>query len=339
MLWTATLKRNALAFLTIKLSWLRPAARELFSPRPRPFFQEFGIALALFLAAVLARLFFDPIVTGHLPFITFFPALIAVAVLCNLWLTIGFVIASAVLGTLLWDPPAGIGAYNQAVGSVLFILTAAVIVALAEGLKDAYSQIASAEERLRTINSELMHRIRNLIQISSAIVSQSFKTGSNPEEVEKAVLGRLSALSAALTVAVTGAPETPLGGLIEAVLVPLRPSPDRLLVSGPRFMLPASPMTMLALVLHELGTNAVKYGAWSNPKGTVEVRWRNAAGTLVIDWTERNGPPVEPPARVGAGSKLIRNAISEAVIDYRLERDGVRCRIEFPLAASVGKQP
>ncbi len=151
-------------------------------------------------------------------------------------------------------------------------------------------------------------------------------------------MGRLSALSAAQTVAVIGAGDAPLGSLVEVTLAPLRPSPDRFLTGGPRATLPAPAMTMLALVLHELGANAVKYGAWSGAKGIVEVRWQKAAGTLAIDWIERDGPPVEMPKRLGAGSKLIRNAIPEAAVDYRLERDGVRCRIEFPPAALADRQ-
>ena len=219
------------------------------------------------------------------------------------------------------------------------MLAAAVIVVLAEWIKDAYSQIMAAEERLRTLNGELVHRIRNIFQMSSAIVSQSVRTASNTQEMEKAILGRLYALSAAQTVAVTGTGDAPLAGLIELVLTPLRPSPDRLSLSGPHFTLPPPVMTMLTLVLHELGTNAVKYGAWSDLKGIVEVRWRCAAGTVTIDWIERDGPPVETPKRLGAGSKLIRNAIPEAAVDYRLEGDGARCRIEFPLAGLADKRP
>jgi two-component sensor histidine kinase len=309
--WITVCKTNSLAFFTAIPSWLRPIARVTFSTRPHSLFYDLSVALGLLLAAAAVRLFVDPIVSGRLPFVTFFPALVAVGVLCNLRIAMGFVIASAVLGWLLWNPPMEVDAYYQAVGSTLFILTAAVIVVLTEVLKDAYSQIAAAEERLRTINGELMHRIRNLFQISSAIVSQSARTASNPEEVAKAVSGRLSALSAAQTVAPIGAGEAPLASLVEVTLAPLRPNPGRLLVSGPCATLPAPAITMLALVLYELGTNALKYEAWSDLKGIVEVRWRKAAETLTIDWTERNGPPVQEPKRAGAGSKLIRNAIPE----------------------------
>jgi hypothetical protein len=94
-------------------------------------------------------------------------------------------------------------------------------------------------------------------------------------------------------------------------------------------------MTMLALVLYELGTNAVKYGAWSGSKGVVEVRWGVAGGMLAMNWSERGGPPLAAPGQAGAGSRLIRGAISGASVDYRLERDGAKCRIELPLGSAT----
>ncbi len=324
---------GAWAFFVTMSARLQSAAKGLLSTRPHSLLYDLSVALGLLLAACLARLLVDPIVSGRLPFITFFPALLAVAIFCNLWVAIGFAVTSAVIGSLLWDAPSGVAFYYQFVGSILFILIATVIVAMAEGLKDAYTQIAVAEERLRTINGELMHRIRNLFQISSVIVSQSVRTASNTQDVEKAILGRLAALSAAQTVALTGAGDAPLARVIDVVLTPLSPGPDRLSVGGPHFTLPGPVMAMLALVLHELGTNALKYGAWSGQKGIVEVHWRKAAGVLTIEWIERNGPPVDTPKRVGAGSKLICNAIPQAVIDYSLECGGARCRIELPPAA------
>ena len=329
----ATWTSGAWAFFITIPARLRPSAKGLLSTKAHSLFFDLSVALGLLLAACLARLLVDPILSGRLPFITFFPALLAVAIFCRLGVAVGFAVTSAVIGSLLWDAPRGVAVYYQFAGSILFILIGTVIVAMAEGLKDAYTQIAVAEERLRTINGELMHRIRNLLQISSVIVSQSAKTASNAQEVEKAILGRLAALSAAQTVALTGAGDAPLARVIDVVLSPLSPGPDRLSVSGPHFTLPGPVMTMLALVLHELGTNALKYGAWSDQKGIVEVRWRKADGALTLEWIERNGPPVDTPKRVGAGSKLICNAIPQAVIDYSLEHGGARCRIEFPSAA------
>src|SRR5206468_1356184 len=92
--WTAVWKSTSLAFFTTRPLLIRGIARGIFSKRPHSLSYNFSVALALLLAAVLVRLFVDPIVSGRLPFITFFPALVAAAVLCHRWITIGFVIAS-----------------------------------------------------------------------------------------------------------------------------------------------------------------------------------------------------------------------------------------------------
>ena len=94
---------------------------------------------------------------------------------------------------------------------------------------------------------------------------------------------------------------------------------------------------MLSLVLYELGTNALKYGAWSAPKGVVSIGWLAHDGTVTVEWKEHDGPPIKTPHKLGAGTKLIRTAIPDAVVDYRLERDGARCKIELPLGQKISK--
>ena len=312
--------------------WCRPIARGLFLRGPRPLLANFGVALAALLAAVIVRMLVDPFVAGYMRHTTFYPTLVAVTILCRLPITIGFVIVSAALGSLFTA-----GHHDASfwvVVPLLFISTAAVIVALTEGLKDAYRQVADAEGRLQTVNGELTHRIRNLFQVSAAIVSQSVRAASNRESLEREVLGRLSALSAAQTLALAGTGDAPVASVVDVTLRPLAPN-ARLAVSGPSATLPAPTMTMLALVLYELGTNAVKYGAWSGSKGVVEVRWGVAGGMLAMDWSERGGPPLAAPGQAGAGSRLIRGAISGASVDYRLERDGAKCRIELPLGSAT----
>ena len=95
--------------------------------------------------------------------------------------------------------------------------------------------------------------------------------------------------------------------------------------------MPTQVITMLSLVLYELGTNALKYGAWSAPKGVVSIGWLARDGTVTVEWKEHDGLPIKTPHKLGAGAKLIRTAIPDAVVDYRLERDGARCKIELPL--------
>ena len=307
--------------------WLRAAARGLFLLRPHSLKRDVAVAVVFLLAAGIAYFLKELVVPGHLAFLPFFPALIGVAILCEMRVTIGFVIVSAFLGAYLWGIEAS--DYVRAEGAFIYAIFATVVVALAEGLKDAYNQIALRDEQLSTINSELAHRIRNLFQVANVIVSQSIRKASGSENIEDTIAGRFRALGGAQTIAQLGDGDASLGRLVEVTLRCLAPEPNRLLASGPLTTISARAMTMLALVLHELGTNALKYGAWSDPKGVVRVQWSQNLGKLTLNWTEHGGPPVLQPTKAGAGSKLIRGAMSDAVVDYRLEPQGAKCSIEF----------
>ena len=115
------------------------------------------------------------------------------------------------------------------------------------------------------------------------------------------------------------------------------PRTDRPIATGARVFLPTQVITMLSLVLYELGTNALKYGAWSAPKGVVSIEWLARDGTVTVEWKEHDGPPIKTPHKLGAGAKLIRTAIPDAVVDYRLEREGARCKIELSLGQKISK--
>ena len=265
---------------------------------------------------------------GHLAFSPFFPALVGVAVLCQMRVAIGFVIVSAFLGAYFWGIEAS--DYVRAEGAFVYAVFAMVVLALAGGLKDAHNQIALRDEQLSTINSELTHRIRNLFQVANVIVSQSIRKVPGSENIEDTIARRFSALGAAQSIAQLGDGDASLGRLVEVTLGCLAPQRDRLLVSGPLMTISPRAMTMLALVLHELGTNALKYGAWSDPKGVVRVQWGQDRGKLTLSWAEHGGPPILQPTKAGAGSKLIRGAISDAAVDYRLEPQGAALRTFFP---------
>jgi two-component sensor histidine kinase len=102
-------------------------------------------------------------------------------------------------------------------------------------------------------------------------------------------------------------------------------------------VLQAKPAQDLTMALHELATNAIKYGALSVAGGGVEIRWRrNAEGGLTLDWRESGGPPVHPPTRSGFGRMVIENAAgSRGSVVHRFEPAGVRCCIEMPASALV----
>jgi len=113
---------------------------------------------------------------------------------------------------------------------------------------------------------------------------------------------------------------------------------DGALIEGPEVDLAAEATQPVAMVLHELATNAAKYGALSNGHGRVEVRWRRplhgrAGGTLVLEWRETGGPPITALNAAGFGTSVIRDLIPYELggeVNYELTREGARCRLEIP---------
>jgi two-component sensor histidine kinase len=113
---------------------------------------------------------------------------------------------------------------------------------------------------------------------------------------------------------------------------------DRFMLDGPDVAVPARLSSALAMTLHELCTNAVKYGSLSVDRGTVEIRWDvELVGTrrwLSLRWRESGGPIVQEPLKKGYGSKLIRRATATepgSMVEHRFDRDGVTCDMRFPL--------
>jgi two-component sensor histidine kinase len=129
-------------------------------------------------------------------------------------------------------------------------------------------------------------------------------------------------------------------GLTELVRHQLAPyaTDANITVSGPDVMLSAAATQAVAMVLHELVTNAAKYGALSSPNGRVSVHWDLLSGggtpTLAIAWRETGGPPIAPSVQSGYGTSLIRDLIPHELggtVDLVIAREGVRCTIVIPL--------
>jgi len=168
---------------------------------------------------------------------------------------------------------------------------------------------AEADQRL--LNQELSHRMKNLLAMVQAIAAQTLK-GISDHDAVAAFRGRLLALAHAHdTLLQTSWAASPLGAVVEGVLA--RSSRmDRIDVSGPPVILGPRATLSLSLLLHELATNAAKYGALSAEDGRVAVAWRvdPPTGELVLTWEESGGPPVAEPARQGFGSRLIRAGLT-----------------------------
>ncbi|MET0440127.1 MAG: HWE histidine kinase domain-containing protein [Devosia sp.] len=193
---------------------------------------------------------------------------------------------------------------------------------------------AKAEVRQRMLNEELNHRVKNILAVIRSLVSLPTDDGETLENYVASLRGRIQALSLAHDQVVRGEGGGALFDLLDAELMPYRGTGDAIDLQGPHVWMDARAFSIMALVLHELSTNAAKYGALSRPEGRLSVRWSiDEAGACRITWLEAGGPPVKPPERRGFGSMLIKRSIpfdlgGESDVDYRPE--GVVAQFRLP---------
>jgi PAS domain S-box-containing protein len=194
-----------------------------------------------------------------------------------------------------------------------------------------------AEKLQRILNDELLHRVKNTLATVQAIANQSLIRAKSPTDFADSFTGRVQALAKAHTLLT----KTKMQGADVMELVSeqvLIGSPDdhRISCSGPLLMLDPQAAVHLALVLHELATNARKHGALSVPTGRLSVTWQvrtNGGCCLLLSWKESDGPKVSAPDAHGFGRTLIEQTLrahgGEASVHYR--KDGLTCEIELPL--------
>ena len=201
-----------------------------------------------------------------------------------------------------------------------------------------------AEERQQLVNHELSHRMKNLLAMVQSIATQTMRGATDVDEAKEVLSGRLIALGRAHDLLLGGAlVGTGLEAVIRSALLIHADKPGRFHLEGPEIDIGSDQALSLALTVHELATNAVKYGALSNEDGQVAIRWEilrdGGEPFLRIEWEESGGPPVRKPTRKGFGSRFIERGLAAQVggslnLDY--PPSGVRCGIEASLAAFQG---
>lgn len=191
-----------------------------------------------------------------------------------------------------------------------------------------------AEEQQRTLHAELDHRVKNILATVSAIAAHTKDASSSMDDFIAALDSRIQSMASTHELLTTSRWRgVSLRELVRRELAPYTSS-DNTCIKGPEVVLRTEAAQTTASVLHELTTNAAKYGALSRPKGRVSIRWHHAsngqmAGPLVIEWLEAGGPPVEVPSKSGYGSSVITE-----LVPYEL---GGTARLEFsPEAFGTG---
>jgi PAS domain S-box-containing protein len=190
----------------------------------------------------------------------------------------------------------------------------------------------------RLLVDELNHRVKNTLAIVQSLAQQSLKAAdAGSRQAFERRLGALAAAHALLTRENWAGAS--FGSVVAAAVAPFADGqPTRFRIAGPELRLVPKTAVSIAMALHELATNAAKYGALSRPEGWIEIDWRIAdvAGEprLHFEWHERAGPPVIPPARRGFGSRMVEYGLAAELggeAELRYEPTGVVCTIDAPL--------
>ncbi len=194
-----------------------------------------------------------------------------------------------------------------------------------------------AEAHQQLLINELSHRAKNLLAIIQSIAQQSFR-GDDPTSAQLARFeGRLGALSAAHGILTQEKWEAvPLRRLICDTFTAVRLDDERLVMEGPDLMLPPKVSVSLAMAIHELATNATKYGSLTRDEGTVSIRWRNEDDRLRLTWKEYGGPHVSLPTKRGFGTRMIERGLAAELggeVRIHYDSDGVRCEVDAPMPA------
>lgn len=206
--------------------------------------------------------------------------------------------------------------------------------------------ITRAEERQRLLLAELQHRVRNTLGVVRSIARRSAESSNTVEEYAAHLDGRLNAFARTQALVT----RDPGGGVdleylvIEELLACNAREGEQMRVSGPRVRFQPKAAETFALAIHELATNALKYGGLSQSNGRVEVAWRldERLAELVFEWRERGGPRVAPPPRKGFGTELLERTL---VFEFKgqttmlFDPAGLQCIINIPLSKRAFHTP
>jgi two-component sensor histidine kinase len=216
------------------------------------------------------------------------------------------------------------------------------------GALGAYVDITARkrlEEQNQFLADELSHRVKNTVAIIQAISRQTIRP-LLPEAEFNAYERRLVAIAKAHDLLLAGMRfNAQVGELVQSALSPIAGKAlPRVRLSGPPIYLSPQASLTLMMILHELGTNAAKYGALKTDTGQLEIDWRplwkDGRELMVLDWSESGGPPVESPIKTGFGTRMLQMAVrgvagGEIKVDYA--PDGLKCQVVLPCAAGEAR--
>lgn len=299
-----------------------------------------GLASTVFWVGVcvvvptLLRMALDPLLGSTLWFPTYYPAALIGTLFLGWRAGLILTLLSAIAANYFFVPPR----YDfpplherDIAGTLVFLAADCVIITAAGLLRTALVRLQAANEREKILNIELQHRMKNTLAVVQGLVAQTAKRGTHdPKQFQQILQGRLEALGSAHDLLSTGLWETcALPELADRALAPFREH-GRITVGGPACTLRAECCVPLVLALHELATNAVKYGALSVGQGRADLTWCEAKDNedaVIVRWVEQDGPVVTEPKRRGLGTRLLTRQAGLEAVALHFKPEGVQCDI------------
>jgi two-component sensor histidine kinase len=269
-----------------------------------------------------------------IPFITYFPAIVLVALFLGWRCGVLAALASAAAARLLFmqgeprlvETPEGVAIIG------LFVLSCALLISIGETLRRTFAELQAGSSREELLNEELRHRMKDMIAVVGSLASLSHRH-ADPEQAHAAFIERLAALDRATSL--LGSDSTVSCALPDLAEEALRPflSDYDIRLDGDRQQVHRDCCVPAVLAFHELATNAIKYGALSASHGWVGLSWSDPeTGMLTLRWREHDGPPVARPERRGLGSRILSMRSPAASFKLDFAPDGVRCEMRLKAA-------
>jgi two-component sensor histidine kinase len=301
-----------------------------------------SFAIACVAAATAARVLLGMVGPDSAFFAPYYSATLVAALAGGAAAGIVAMLLGGAIGYCLFMPPEWTLTpfpWGHLVSLGLYGTSSLVIIWAAETYRALLWRLREQEDHLRLLNAELNHRIKNTLASIQAIIGQELR--GQPDVFEK-ISARIVALGATHDLLIKSEGHTAsLRDILQGEFAPYDSS--RIRLEGNDIQCPSNLAMLLALMFHELATNAVKYGALSNSDGRIEISWRRVAQRLTIDWIEIDAPEFARPTHQGFGTRLLKLGLKQfrGRMDTEFHSTGLRFKIllllpEEPSAAGVG---
>lgn len=290
-------------------------------------YAEYAVCVLLFACALGLRFWIDPYLPPGFPYLTFFPAVVISGFVFGVGPGAVVALLSGLAAWYFFIPPAYTfalesGALTAMALYVFVVVTDLVLIQLMmrayAAELDAQNEMKIMVEHQEVMATELDHRLKNVFATMNAVIMLSEKHASTPEELASKLRQRLNAMARSNLVlrGLLPGDEMTLDVVLLQALEPFGVAEsNRFSASGSKIAVSGPAVVVLSLILHELGTNAAKYGAFSAPTGRIDVEWsvvgsQTGEAFLTLRWVENGGPqPLQEPEHSGFGSTLMRRVL------------------------------